>query len=650
MRLEYIHSARAIVGGTLAAHFAPAAPIAPSAWAAEFAVLPDGEYAGEKIDLRRTPHIVEPLDMLGPDAPVNEIAVMKSGQTAFTTMLLCAIGHSIDRDPCDMVVVQPTDVALRKFNSIKLGRMIELTAPLRDKVYPQSSRSAAGSTTYEKRFPRGSLSLLLASSPANLRMLTAKKALCDEVDEYEDDLDGQGDPLSLVARGQKSFKASGTWKRAYVSTPVIQDASKIEEKHAAGDQRRWHVECPHCKERIVLEWNAPYDPTTRGLKFKRTFPHQAYYVAQCCGGVIESAQKVAVYRTGRWVATAPGPGKYPSYHFDELSAPFSTWDGIAADYVAAGNDPAKLKTFWNLTLGLPFNVAVDAPDYELLMQRREDYPPEVIPPGALLVNVSADVQMRGIYVEVVAFAPDQQSWTIFADYLDGSTTEVDAGAFAELTKLYEREWPDTNGRKFRADEFLIDSGYRTDVVYEWTRRHPGTRATKGDDGWSKVPLGIATDQDIDYRGRKIKGGAKLRLMGTWPLKSKFYTYAALMPIADGAGLTFPPGFCHFGRFLDENYFKQITSEYLEDGVFRGRKRKTWKQRPHRDNHFLDCRVGNIAGAHAYFTSFKADDWAARAIERGVSAEELPVEAPAPAANAGEQKSYFEQLASLNKGL
>ncbi len=617
MKIIYSRSARAIVGGTLAAHIAPAMPIAPSAWAAAYAVLPDGEYAGEKIDLRRTPHIVEPLDMLGPESPVNEIAVMKSGQTAFTTMLLCAIGHSIDRDPCDMVVVQPTDVALRKFNSIKLNRMIERTDVLKAKVYPQSSRSATGSTTYEKKFPRGSLSLLLASSPANLRMLTAKKALCDEVDEYEDDLEGQGDPLSLVARGQKSFVASGTWKRAYVSTPTIEEISKIDEKHRAGDQRRWHVECPQCKSRIVLEWNAPFDPSTYGLKFNKTHPYNAHYVTPCCGAIIEGAQKLAVYRTGRWEATAPGPGKYPSYHFDELSAPFSTWEDIAAQFVAAGNDPAKLKTFWNLTLGLPFDVAGEAPDHELLMARREDYAPELIPDGALLLTAFADVQMRGIYVEVVGWGADQQSWTIFADYLDGATTEVDAGAFAALTeKIYLREWPNAAGRRFRLDELLIDSGYRTDVVYEWARRHPGTKATKGVDGWSKVPLGVATDQDIDYRGTKIKGGAKLRLMGTWPLKSKFYTYAALTPLVDGTEVNYPPGYCHFGRFLDENYFKQITSEYLEDEIFRGRKRKRWKQRPHRDNHFLDCRIGNLAAAHAYFTSFRPDDWSARAVKRG----------------------------------
>jgi phage terminase large subunit GpA-like protein len=671
VKISLPHSLLTIVAGTLATLLEPSAPIVPSAWASENVVLPDGEYAGQKIDLARTPHIIEPLDLLGPDAPCNELAVMKSGQTAFTTMLLCAVAHSIDRDPCDMAVVQPTESALTKFNSIKLGRMIEMTEPLGGrngrggKVYPQTSRSAHGSTTYEKKFWRGSLSLLLASSPSQLRMLTLKKVFCDEVDEYEDDLEGQGDPLTLIARGQKSFVASGTWRRAYISTPTVKDASKIDEKFQAGDQRRWHVECPQCQSRIVLGWNAPYDHATWGLKFNKQYPHNAHYVTQCCGSVIEDHQKLAVYRTGLWRATAPGPGKYPSYHFDEISAPFSTWDAIAKDFVAAGDDPTKLKAFWNLTLGLPFDMAGDAPDHELLFARREDYAEGKVPPGALLLTCFADVQMRGIYVEVVAWAPDQQSWTIFADYLDGDTTLVDAGAFAELTKLHSREWPDQYGHCFRIDEFLIDSGYRTDVVYEWSRRHPGTKATKGVEGWSKVPLGAATDQDVDYRGKRIKGGAKLRLMGTWPLKSKFYTYAALMPIVKGSALIYPAGFCHFGRFLDENYFRQITSEFLDEESFRGRPRKVWKLRAHRDNHWLDCRVGNIAGAHAYFTSFTADDWALRARERGVPADlQAPdlftpkeFQTPAiaqpltdePASVAPARGLYGDDLAQLNKG-
>jgi phage terminase large subunit GpA-like protein len=631
MNAQFQNSLLSLVALGLAAVLEPQPPIAPSAWAAEHLVLPDGEFAGQKIDLSRTPHIVEPIDMLGPDSPANEVGVMKSVQSAFTTMLLAVIGHRIDREPCDMLVVQPTDSALNAFNSTKLNRMLEATEVLGGKpaaggartggrIHPQTSRSGAGSTTYEKKYPGGALNLALASSPADLRLKTVKVALCDEIDEYDDDLAGQGDPLKLIAGRQEMFLSIGTWKRAYVSTPTIKGVSKIEKIYEAGDKRRWHVECSHCRERFVFEWHDPFDPATRGLKFNKTYPYQAHYVTPCCGSIIEGWQKEAVYRSGRWVPTAPGPGKYPSYHFDALASPFVPWDAIAKEFVEAGDDPAKLKPFYNLKLGLPYDVAGDAPDHDLLFQRREDYGAGFIPAGALLLTAGADVQMRGIYVEVVAWAPDQQSWTVFADYLGGETTDVDAGAFAELTKLYLREWPDAFGNQHRIDEFLIDSGYRTDIVYEWTRRHPGTKATKGVDGWGRVPLGTATDQDVDYRGRKMRGGAKVRLMGTWPLKSKFYTYAALMPIVRGSALLYPPGYCHFGRFLDENYFRQITSEYLQDEVFRGRVRKVWKIRTSRDNHFLDCRIGNLAGAHAYFTSFTADDWANRAKERGIPAD------------------------------
>jgi phage terminase large subunit GpA-like protein len=381
-------SALAFLAGGLAALIEPAAPVMPSAWAAEHAVLPDGEHRGEKIDLVRTPHIIEPLDMLGPDSPVNEIAVMKSGQTAFTTMLLCSIGHRIDRAPCDMVVVLPTDSALKSYNSTKLMRFIEGTPVLGGdedgkggKVYPQTSRGNTGSTTYEKKYPRGALNLLLASSPADLRLLTYKVAYCDEVEEYSDDLDGQGDVIGLVARGQKSFIASGNWKRVYVSTPAVKQSSVIEPLFERGDQRRWHVKCPGCAARFVLEWNAPYDRATHGLKFNKEFPYKAEYVTQCCGTVIDSGQKEVIYRTGKWIATRPGPGRYPSYHFDDLSTPFSTWDAIARDFVQAGEDQAKLKRFNNITLGRTFEMKGDAPDHMLLMQRREPYKIGHIPPG-----------------------------------------------------------------------------------------------------------------------------------------------------------------------------------------------------------------------------------------------------------------------------
>jgi phage terminase large subunit GpA-like protein len=71
---------------------------------------------------------------------------MKSAQTGFTTMIIAAIGHSIDRDPCRMMVIQLTDPALSDFNREKLQPAIEGSVPLREKVVPQTWRSAVGST------------------------------------------------------------------------------------------------------------------------------------------------------------------------------------------------------------------------------------------------------------------------------------------------------------------------------------------------------------------------------------------------------------------------------------------------------------------------------------------------------------------------
>lgn len=661
MSLSFRRSAIAIVAGALAAAFTPQPPLPPSLWAADNFIIPDGEYQGAKFDLAVTPYLREPLDLLSGESAVNEVAVMKSAQSAFTTMMQIAIGHSIDREPCDMLAVQPTDSALTDFNSQKLGRAIEKAAAnglaWGRKVRPQTARSGTASTTYEKKFGDNSLVLAISNSSADLSSKTVKKAFLDEIDRYPDDVDGQGSPIQLAAGRQKMFQASGTWKRLYISTPTIHGASEIEARYLAGDRRRWHVVCPQCAEKFVFEFGPQ-------LKFNRSFPWQAHYVAPCCGRPIEGFEKNDLVRNaesagGGWIATAPGPGKYPSYHFNGLSSPFATWDAIAQEYVEAGDDPEKLKPFYNLTLGEPYEVKGDAPDHVVLMARREDYVRGHVPPGALLLTVMADVQMRGIYYEVVAWTPDRRAFVIEADYLDGATTDHDDGAFRALTALYHRTWPDAHGTRWRPDEFGIDSGYRSHVVYTWTRGHPGTKALKGVDGWNVPALGTAVDVDIDYRGRKIKGGAKLRSVGTWPLKGVFYTNVALERKADGARLVPPPGYCHFATWLDENYFLQITSEYLVDEVYRGRPRKVWKQR-RPDNHFLDCRVGNQALAHAYLTSYTADDWADRAKQRGIPADMFapdlfaPRAFAPPAADAPEsvarQPDMFDRLAELNRGV
>ena len=76
--MKFKHAALGIVALAIAGTVEPPESILPSAWMPDNFTLPDGEQAGDLIDLTETPHLIEPLDALGPDAPDNEIAVMKS--------------------------------------------------------------------------------------------------------------------------------------------------------------------------------------------------------------------------------------------------------------------------------------------------------------------------------------------------------------------------------------------------------------------------------------------------------------------------------------------------------------------------------------------------------------------------------------------
>lgn len=614
-----------IVVDALIAVLTPPELVDPTTWAERNLIVPDGPKKLEGWSRVLTPFVEEPLNHTSVDSPVNEFCVMKSAQTGFTTLMIAAIGHTIDVEPCDQMIVQPTDGALTDFNSKKLQIAIDQSPSLNGKVAAQTARSGKASTTYEKRYGSCSLTLALASSTADLRSKSVRKAWLDEVDEYEEDLDGQGSPFDMIEARQESFLQDGSWKRAYVSTPTIKGGSHIERYWDGSDKRKWFVKCPHCRadDGENSEFVFEFGPNFR---YDAQWPYRAYYVAPCCGSVIEEFERRDMVRAGRWKATEPGPGKMPGYHFNAMSSPFVPWAKIAERAVKAGSDTAKQKTFYNLTLGLPFEMKGDAPDHVRLFERREDgLKRYAVPPRGLLLTAAADVQMRGIWYEITAWAPNGESWTVDAGYCDGDTSSPDSEAFALLRQAtIDREFRDAFDQPRKIDALGVDSGYRSHVVYSWVRAnqrlHPDTGkdivlALDGRDGWSLPAIGLPKLVDINLEGRKIREGCKLWPIGTWSLKASIYDDLRKEGMKSGA-LRDPDGYCHFGLWLDMAYFEQITAEFLADEKYRGRTRKVWKVR--RENHLLDCRVYNKALAeYLGLSTMTADEWAALARHRGV---------------------------------
>ena len=329
------HDAWRVACAVFAEALRPPLPVRPSEFARENLIVPDGPRKLGKWDPTLTPYVIEPLDMTSTDSTVNSFCVMKSAQSGFSTLLLAAIAHTICHDKADTMIVQPTDGALSEFNSKKLQPCLEETEATAQRVAKQTSRSASGSTTYEKRFGRYTLTLALASSSADLRSKTIQKSFLDECDEYPDDLDGQGSPFQMLEARQESFLRDGNWKRVLISTPTIKGASAIEAAFEDSDQRRWHVKCRHCSHEFVFAFDSHFH-------FEEQWPFKAHYSCPECGAVIEEHDRDQMVRAGRWSATAPRPGRKPGYHFDALSSPFVPRSTIVERYVVSSGDPRKL--------------------------------------------------------------------------------------------------------------------------------------------------------------------------------------------------------------------------------------------------------------------------------------------------------------------
>jgi phage terminase large subunit GpA-like protein len=79
---------------------------------------------------------------------------------------------------------------------------------------------------------------------------------------------------------------------------------------------------------------------------------------------------------GEWRATAEGQDPHTiGFHISALYSPVGwlSWAQIARDWEAAQGKPEDIKTFKNTVLGETWQEQGEAPDWERLVERREDF-------------------------------------------------------------------------------------------------------------------------------------------------------------------------------------------------------------------------------------------------------------------------------------
>lgn len=611
--MTYHFGAVRAVASAMAKAARPTPPVPFDRWLSKNIVLVDGPRKGELWAPEDAPYLIDIARCLSQEHPCNEVTVRKAQQTGVSILGLSWMLYLAENAPDNMMYAVPSIDMLQDINSGKLQPLIDAWSLKTGKViiFPDISRSGRGSTIYEKRFAGGSIYLANANVVTDLSGKTTRYGVKDEVSKWQT-LPNGADPENLFFGRFTAFRRQKTYKILGLSTPELDSGDalgegpghcRIDRDFRRSDQRFWNIRCPECQtEQVQKDANLLVD---------RKHPHRSVMVCIECGHHISETERVAAVRQGRYIATRPEPDRHPGFHVDAFMSLMMDYGSIAEDRIKTeAKGEAGAKDYHNLVLALPYQMKGNAPDHKRLMERCEAYKPGTIPAGGLILTAGADVQSYGIYCEVVAYGEDRQSWNVCAEFFDGATDDPQAGAWLLLEDFFAQEFPDAHGVLRKIEALAVDSGFRTNQVLEWCRRHPNAYAIKGMPGRGVPAISAPQRKSVTKRGkRKRHGGAQSWPVGTWALKAEFYGNLHKTGLKAGEACD-PPGYCHFHQDLGEEYFQQITAEYFTQKLVKGRLHEEWALR-REHNHFLDCRIYSMAMAeHQGLSKLTKSQWAA----------------------------------------
>jgi phage terminase large subunit GpA-like protein len=549
------------------------------------------------------------------DPDIEFVWVMKSARVGWTKIINAKIASHADQDPCAILLVQPTVEDAEGYSKEEIAPMIRDVPCLRDKFADVRAKDG-DNTILSKSFPGGLLSMTGANSGRGFRRVSRRIVLFDEIDGYPPSAGSEGDQIRLGIKRTDYF-----WNRKVGggSTPLIRGASRIETLFESGDQRRYYVPCPHCHAFQVLVF--------RQFRWPKDRPEAAVYVCEECGGEIEYAQQRYMVERGEW---RPGPhAQFPevpspqafhgvaTFHIWAAYsyAPNATWGQLCSEFVAAQKEgPDALKTFINTVLGETWQEQGEAPDWERLHARCEQWEPGTCPDGVLFLTAGVDVQRDRLVYEVVGWGRGKRSWSIDYGVIAGNTSNLDDPSWAQLDALLNRSFRSTSSVEMSIARMAVDAGDQAQIVYNWCRRKPLSRviAIRGNDKTNSVLVGSPSPVDINVNGRKLKRGYKV-----WPVagnvaKSELYGFLKLKATDEaGEPIPAPQGYCYF-PIREAEFFKQLTAEQLVPRKKRnGFMQLKWEPIPGRQNHALDCRVyARAAAAVVGLDRFGERDWSA----------------------------------------
>lgn len=487
--------------------------ISPSQWAESRRYLAStaSPIAG-LYDYEVTPYLREIVDCMAVDSPIREVALMKGAQVGATTGIIeNAIGYNIEhvKTSAVMLVTADSDLAKLRLESniipmLHSSDMMHLIASA-----DEGNNRKAGRTEKKLEWVGGGFMLPLgAQNPNKFRQTSVHVLLGDEVDGWPDVVGKDGDPVKVVRDRTNAFQTSR--KIFWGSTPLLEGTSKIKPLYLKGDQRKYHVACLRCSATQFLKWRRTNNETGEITGFAwdtddgRLVPGSTRYLCAECGHAHYESDKTRLFSAGNaeWVPTAVSMSReFRSYHLSALYSPagMQSWEECAMKWLEAWDpqtnkprDVTALQVVYNNIFGDTFKPYGEAILIKAVSaHRRHEYSLGEVPNrfaakycgGVVgLLTCAVDVHKESLKVAVFGWTRDRRA--ILVEYLtfEGETDDIESGeTWCKLQSLIEdSSYTADDGKKYGITITLIDSGYRTDTVYNFCAGYSsGVFAIKG---------------------------------------------------------------------------------------------------------------------------------------------------------------------------
>ncbi len=535
-----------------------------SDWIEANIYLPEGVSA-QPGRVRLWPFQREIADAIG-DPEIERVTLVKPVRVRFTTLLTSAVGSFVANEPSPILCLLPAEADCRDYVVSDIEPVFAASPALAAALSDEQDESGRN-TLLSRRFPGGSLKIVAAKAPRNLRRHNVRVLFMDEIDGMENTQEGS--PILLAERRTMSFPDR---KIVLGSTPVHEETSHVLRAYSQSDARIYEVPCPECGALSELLWpDIVWDAGEPGTARWRC-PH--------CAAEIPERHKPDMVAAGHWRATQPQVQGHAGFRMNALISLHTNaaWGKLATEFVQAKDDPTTLQTFINTILGQGWRSEGDELAEDELMARAESFGLGAVPAEVMVLTVGVDVQHDRLEVTFLGWTEGGTALVLGHRVIWGGFT--DESTWAELDGLISARYPHALGGKIGVDACAIDAGDGASMGHVTAFATPRTRrkvvAIKGAGG-NRPP--------IEKAGSKTKTGARLWIVGVDTVKLTLF------------GRLAQAGNVRFSADLTPVWFEQLASERSVVRYSRGQPLRSFVRMPGRRAEALDCVVYAFAVRH-----------------------------------------------------